>query len=83
MDYRNGYSFSYEYREPKFVSKFEYNQVESKLGYIPGQEIMICSLADPMFRAAEAIMKYFEGCYQIYRHFTILHHIATNCISAI
>ena len=66
MDYGLGYSFSYEYRGPKFSSKYERKQVESALGFITGQEIMICGLADPMFIAAEAIMKYFHGNYQMH-----------------
>jgi len=67
MDYGKGYSFSQEYRQPEIKTKFERNQIKSKLGFIPEQEIMICGLADPMFRAAEAIMKYFDG-YYISRH---------------
>ena len=65
MDYRKGYSFDYEYRQPVIDTRFERNQVKSKLGFIPQQEIQICGLADPMFRAAEAIMKYFNGYYQM------------------
>jgi hypothetical protein len=64
MDYRKGYSFSYEYRQPVIDTRFERKQIKSKLGFIPQQEIQICGLADPMFRAAEAIMKYFNGYYQ-------------------
>ena len=60
MDYRKGYSFSYEYRQPVIDTRYERNQIQSKLGFIPQQEILICGLADPMFRAAEAIMKYFN-----------------------
>lgn len=61
MDYGLGYSFSYEFREPKIKSRFERKQIISKIEYFPGQEIQICGLADPMFRATEAILKYFGG----------------------
>ena len=64
MDYRKGYSFSYEYRQPVIDTRYERNQIKSKLGFIPQQEIQICGLADPMFRATEAIMKYFGGYYK-------------------
>lgn len=63
MDYSLGYSFSYEFRAPEIKTKYERKQIQSKLGFLPEQEIMICGLADPIFRAAEAIMKYFNGYY--------------------
>ena len=64
MDYGLGYSFSYEYRQPEIRTRYERKQIQSQLGFIPQQEIQICGLADPMFRSAEAIMKYFNGYYQ-------------------
>ena len=65
MDYGLGYSFSYEYRQPEIRTRYERKQIKSQLGFIPQQEIQICGLADPMFRAAEAIMKYFNGYYKM------------------
>jgi hypothetical protein len=65
MDYGLGYSFSYEFRQPIIDTRFERKQIQSHLGFIPQQEIQICGLADPMFRAAEAIMKYFNGYYKM------------------
>jgi len=60
-----GYSFSYDLRLPDIKTRFEMRQVKRVIGYIPEQEIFICGLADPMFRATEAILKYFNGCLSI------------------
>lgn len=81
MDYGVGYSFDYEYRQPEFDTRCERNQIKSKLGFIPEQDIFICGLADPMFRAAEAIMKYFNGYYMIYVHDDIAKYLNYRCIA--
>ena len=43
MDYGKGYSFSHEYRKLEIKTRFERNQIKSHLGYIPEQEILVCS----------------------------------------
>ncbi len=61
QSYKIGYSFLYGYRKLEIMSNDERSQIENAIGYIPKQELAISGLADPMFRAIEALLKYFGG----------------------
>lgn len=58
--YTNGLSFIYEFKVP-FITKYEQSQFLKTIGYIPEEEISICALATPLFRAVEAILKFYGG----------------------
>ena len=59
MKYK-GFSFIYEIRIP-VITKHEEKQLLNTIGYLPDEEISISGLATPLFRAIEAILKYFGG----------------------
>ncbi|MEA1888079.1 MAG: hypothetical protein U9N72_12810 [Bacteroidota bacterium] len=44
-------------------SKYEEKKFKRYLGTKIKQELVICGLADPLFRSVEAIMKFFGGYY--------------------
>lgn len=58
-----GYSFWWKLKPVDCFSRYEQRQFKKHLGSEIMEEISICGLADPMFRAVEAIMKEFGGYY--------------------
>lgn len=57
------YSFLWDYSILKYENENERNRISEVLGYLPNQKLLISGLVDPLFRASEQLMKYFEGCY--------------------
>ena len=57
------HSFYWKLKPANSYSKYEQKQFKKYLGTEIKQELVICGLADPLFRSVEAIMKFFGGYY--------------------
>jgi len=57
------HSFYWKLKPADSFSRYEQNQFKDYLGSEIEEEMVVCGLADPLFRSVEAIMKFFGGYY--------------------
>ena len=57
-------SFTIRFMKPKIETKYEESQIIKAIGYRPKEEIVLCGFFDPIFYAAEEILRKFGGYLQ-------------------